>query len=104
MEKLLKEYLETAYDSPFEVEVENMRTYKSIFVYCGNELIIRGTINESKDWSYVSWVVPVDTWNKMNKYIPTVDPNDYKDIVSWVRKKCKKQGIPLLGHTYYNLK
>ena len=104
MDKLLKEYLETAYGSPFDVKLQTERNYKSIKVFCKEECIARGEIVEGENYTFISWSIPYDTWNKMNNYIPAVNPNDYKDIVSWVTKKCKKQGISLLGQTYYNLK
>lgn len=104
MDKLIREYLETAYDSPFDVNVKRRREDVDIEVYCKGDCIARGTINKGKDWTYISWTIPIDTWNKMFNYIPTVKTEKYKDIISWIRKKCKKQGISLVGVSKFNLK
>ena len=102
MKKLLKSYLETAYDSPLEIEIDE--NYKGVFVYCNNDCIARGDIFESKNFKGISWTIPIGTWNKMIGYIPTIEPNMYKDIISWMKKKCKKQGIPMVGVSGFNLK
>ena len=97
MEKLLKEYLDTVYDSTLNVEWLIGQSFKEIGVFCKDECIVNGIVHESKDYSHISWNVPYSTWRKIVDYIPAVDPNDYMDIVLWVIDKCKKQNISLPG-------
>ena len=104
MDRLLKEYLETAYDSPLDVKVNKMDSWVAIDVYCKGECIAHGTINKGTTWTYISWTIPIDAWNNISNYIPPIKPEKYTDIISWIRKKCKKQGIPLVGVSYFNLK
>ena len=104
MDRLLKEYLEAAYDSPFEIKVNKSDLYFGIDVYCKGECIAHGDINEGKDWKYVTWTIPIGPWNNMSNYIPPVKPEKYTEIISWIRRKCKKQGISLPGVTNLNLK
>lgn len=96
MDRLLKEYLETAYDSPLEVKAYDMESHIMIGIYCKNMCIAKGQINEGEGFSYVSWSIPIQAWNKMCSYVPTIQVEMYKEIISWIRDKCKTQGISMI--------
>ncbi len=103
MDRIVREYLETKYDGKFELIVTRNEPIYMELIYKGNQ-ILSGTVNEGPNFTSVSWTIRIDTWDEMNKYVPLTNPNDYSEIISWFRKKCKKQGINFLNPTFHNKK
>lgn len=101
MDKILKLYLETTYDSPFESEVLKRGLNISMYIIHKEECIASGTINQFKNFCYVDWIINHNELYKMNSYLPQIKPDMNNDIIKWIIKRCRKQGINLVGPSNY---
>lgn len=95
MKNLIKSFLDTTFDGPIRVCVGFAGGRGYIGVFHDNELITRGSVNDSGDYSYIHWTTSYDVENKINKYIPAYLKDVDSEVMSWVRDKCKTQNITL---------
>lgn len=103
MNHIVKKFLDTKLEGPIRVQVHKSSNPKTVGMFCGGTLVITGTINSHPNYTYVHWEVTYSLFTEILKYIP-VTKNVESDVVSWVRKRCKKEGIPFVSPTVYNLK
>lgn len=104
MNKLIEKFLDTKYSDDLRVITFDTPDYKGIDIYCNDSPISTGIIKDSGNYMFVSWTVHYTIWNEIYTYIPLVSDSIDSDVITWVRKKCKSQGIPFVSPTVYNLK
>jgi hypothetical protein len=100
---LIEKFLDTKYDGPLIVNTFEPYNRKCINISYGDELIISGVINDSGTFMHIDWSVDYYVWRQIYRYIP-LEKDIESGVITWVRKKCKSQGIPFVGPTFYNLK
>ena len=89
MNNVITGFLDTVYDKP----IHSFKRSKSEFeVYCGDDIILKCYLHNSKDLTYSTWTVSYDLFFKIYNFIPVSDDEIEGAIVSWVKMKFKSQG------------
>lgn len=104
MNSLIEKFLDAKFEDDLRVEVLKVSHRKTINIFCKNNMIISGNVNDHGSFEYIGWTVHYSLWVEIFKYIPTTEKSIDNDVVTWTRRKCKKQGIPFVGPTLYSLK